>query len=54
MILDGLDFKDDESVFFDCGVKYLEVHFCVRYDGLLFDDSRDARFLDGRLAADRC
>ena len=45
-ILDGLDFNDDEPVFFDCGVKYLEVHFCVPDDGLLFDDSHDARFLD--------
>jgi hypothetical protein len=43
---DRLDFNDDESVFFDCEVKYLEIHFCVRDDGLLFDDSHDARFLD--------
>ena len=38
----------------DCEIKYLEVHFCVCDDGLLFNDSHGAGFLDWRLAADRC
>ena len=43
--LNGPDSNDDESVLFDCEIKYLEVHCCVCDDGLLFNDSHGSEFL---------